>query len=884
MAVKSILHPTMGWVSMEPTQTDIRADDGTWKRFALPALLAFFALGVVALLTEIVLVVSGLDSGNVTLRNGLVITASFAAALATLLAGVSRPRGLRAAWLMLGLGIFSYSLGSLLFFFFLKTLTSFPSSADLCWLGLYPFVLAAIVLLAREQRRSDHFGISLDAAIVTLAVAALTYELIFNGLVNAGAASEVVGGQLSYSMLDFGVLVMLALVCAPSRGRVGTAYIALGAGLLVLLASDILVVRGISNGTYAPGTLLDAGWPAAMLLLALASRLGTRLEGVSALRGRILYGAIVLSFATAFGLLISEMLGDRDPFVITLAALVPCLILIRLVAAVRENERLASDNAGIISAAGEGIFRNDLDGRVTYANPAALAMLGYSEEEMLGHPSHELFHHTRANGAAYPAPECAARKSLTEGATRRIADEVFWCKDGSSFAVDYTATPIREGGRIVGVVTVFDDVTHQRQMKEQLRHQADHDSLTGLFNRRRFEEEVSGQLRYAQRYSRPGALLLMDLDTFKFVNDSYGHPSGDQVLTDVGASLSSTVRGTDVVARIGGDEFAVLLRESEEPEAVAVAKKLIAAIRAGSKPTVGASIGIAPFDGNGERTPDELLVAADIALYEAKEMGGGTTVLYTGQSSQALTWVERIRSALDEDRLVVYSQPIVELETGDVAREELLVRMVDDQGDKIPPASFLPAAERFGLIHEIDLLVLGRAIALVKGGTSVAVNVSARTLSDPRYLGALERALATGLNPVLFDFEITETAAVAHMGDAQEFAGRIRELGCSLSLDDFGTGFSSFTYLKHIPAQYLKIDIEFIRELEKSPSDQQLVRAIVSIARGLGQKTVAEGVEDADTLATVRKLGVDYAQGFYLGRPEQTEQDQAAKTSKAVRR
>jgi len=865
---------------MEQVQAEIRADAGTWKRFADAAIPVAFGLGLLTVIAEVALVLSGL--GSVTLRNILVTTASFAAAAVALLAGAGRPRGLRAPWLLLGLGIFSYSLGSLVFFFALKTLVTFPSIADYSWLAFYPLILAAIVLLARQQRRSDRLGISLDAAIVTLAVAALAYELIFNGLIDTSAVSEVVGGQLSYSMLDFVLLVMLALVCAPSRTKVGKAYVALGGGLLILLISDFLVVRGISNGTYVPGTLLDAGWPAAMLLLALATRLDTRLAGAGALRGRSLYAAILLSFTVTFGLLISETLDDRDPIVIALAALVPCLIVIRLIVAAKAYDRLAQDNEGIISAAGEGIFRNDLEGRVTYANPAALAMLGYSEAEMVGHRSHELFHHTRANGAPYPAAECAAGKSLAEGATRRITDELFWHKNGRSLAVDYTSTPIREGGRIVGAVTVFDDVTHQRQMKEQLRHQADHDSLTGLFNRRRFEQEVSGQLNYAQRYSRPGALLLMDLDTFKFVNDSYGHPIGDEVLSDVGASLSAAVRDTDVVARIGGDEFAVLLREAEALEAIAVAKKLIAAVRAGSKPSIGASVGIAPFDGAGEKTPDELLVAADIALYEAKEMGGGTTVLYTGQSSQALTWVERIRDALDEDRLVVYSQPIVEVETGEVVRKELLVRMVDPHGDKIPPASFLPAAERFGLIHEIDLMVLSKAIGLVKEGTSVAVNVSVRTLTDPRYLTALEKTLADGLDPARFNFEITETAAVANMSDAQEFARRIRELGCSLSLDDFGTGFSSFTYLKHIPAQFLKIDIEFIRELEKNPADQQLVQAIVSIARGLGQKTVAEGVEDEETLATVRKLGVDFAQGFHLGRPEPTEVKQPTKATKPM--
>ena len=813
----------------------------------------------------------GPDASNVMVRDALVTTVAFAAAVATLLAAVTRPAGMRAPWLALGLGVLSYASAFLVFFFFQKALTIFPSPADFFWLAFYPFVAATIVLLVRRQRRSDRLGISLDAAIIALAVGALGYKLIFNGLINVSQASDVVGGQLSYSVLDFAILVMLVLVCAPSRSKVGKAYLALGAGMFVVMVGDIFVVKQISEGTYVPGTLLDASWPAGLLLLAIAANLGTTLQSVSALRGRVLYAAIVISFTVAFALLIDQATGDHSLIVVVLAGTVPFLVVLRLVASVRENERLARDNEGIISAAGEGIFRNDLRGRVTYANPAALEMLGYSLTEVLGRRAHELFHHTRPNGTPYPASECPAGRSLAEGATHRVTDELFWRKDGSSLAVDYTAAPIREGGRIVGTVTVFDDVTHQRQMKEQLRHQADHDSLTGLHNRRRFAEEVSGQISYAQRYSRPGVLLMMDLDSFKFVNDSYGHPVGDKLLCDVAAILAATVRETDVVARIGGDEFAVLLREATEAEGAEVAKGLIAAIRTDSEPSVGASVGIAPFDDKGERTPDELLVAADVALYEAKEAGGGTAVVYTGQNGHALTWVERIRDALDMGRMVVYGQPIVELKTGEVDREELLVRMLDEHGDTIPPASFLPAAERFGLIHEIDLMVLGKAVGLVRLGKSVAINVSARSLADPRYLTTLEKAIGAGLDPGRFDFEITETAAVANMGDAQEFARRIRELGCSLSLDDFGTGFSSFTYLKHIPAQYLKIDIEFIHELRRNPADQQLVEAIVSIARGLGQKTVAEGIEDDETLALVRKLGVDYVQGFHVGRPASTD-------------
>lgn len=823
-------------------------------------------VGSVALAAELLLIALGSASGDA--GHALVTAIAFTAALATMLAGLSRPSGSRAPWLVLGLGMAGYGGAFLVLYFHLGSLTSFPSLADFLWLAFYPLTLAALALLARDQRRSDRLGISLDAAIIALAIGALGYELIFNGLIDVGRASEVVGGQLSYSMLDLAIVVMLVLVCAPSRSLMGRAYVAFGAGMLVLMAGDVLVVKQYSEGTYVPGTLLDATWPAGLLLLAGAARFDTSLERVTALRGRALYAAITLSFIATFALLIHEAISDRNTIVMVLAAIVPCLVVIRFVASARENERLARDNDDIISAAGEGIFRTDLTGRITFANPVALEMLGYSsEEEMLGTPAHHLVHHPLPDGGRYPAASCPVRDVIANGSTHRVTDELFRRRDGRPLPVDYTTSPLREGGRVVGAVTVFDDVTYQREMKEKLRHQADHDSLTGLYNRRRFEEEVADQLSYARRYSRPGALLLMDLDSFKFVNDSYGHPAGDGLLFDVGSILAANVRETDVVARIGGDEFAVLLREANPAEAVGVARALIAAIRSGSKPSVGASFGIAPFDAVDEQTPDELLIAADVALYTAKEAGGGTAELYAGQNNQTLTWVEQIRDALDEDRIVVYSQPIVELATGRVAREELLVRMVGGDGDMVPPAEFLPAAERFGLINEIDLRVLSRAVELVAAGISVSVNVSARTLTDCRYLDLLERAVAGGADPRQFTFEITETAAVANMVEAQEFARRIGELGCSLALDDFGTGFSSFAYLKHIPARYLKIDIEFIRELKRNSADRQMVEAIVSVAHGLGRKTIAEGIEDAATLAVACELGVDYGQGFHLGRP-----------------
>jgi EAL domain-containing protein (putative c-di-GMP-specific phosphodiesterase class I) len=270
------------------------------------------------------------------------------------------------------------------------------------------------------------------------------------------------------------------------------------------------------------------------------------------------------------------------------------------------------------------------------------------------------------------------------------------------------------------------------------------------------------------------------------------------------------------------------------------------------------------------------MIAADIALCEAKEAGGGRAVEAASGPNLKLTWADRIREAIDQQRIVVYAQPIFDLRKECVAREELLVRMLDENDDVIPPSSFLPTAERLGLITEIDRLVLAKAVELAGRSQPIAVNVSGASLSDPRLIADVRAAIADGLNPAWLDFEITETAAISNMDHARGFAQAVTEMGCGLGLDDFGTGFSSFSYLKELPVQHLKIDIDFIRELPRSPTDQKLVQALVQFAKAFGQETVAEGIEDAETLALVRAFEIDYAQGFHIGKPALVESSQVA--------
>jgi len=402
----------------------------------------------------------------------------------------------------------------------------------------------------------------------------------------------------------------------------------------------------------------------------------------------------------------------------------------------------------------------------------------------------------------------------------------------------------------------------------------------GLYDRDSFVEAVEERILDPLHLEQPGALLLLDIDSFHIVNDSLGHEAGDRLLEVVATTLQEESRADDLPARICADEFGLLLPRASPAQAMAMAERLISLVRERGKPAVGASVGIATFGGTGEEiTAEGLMITADIALCEAKEAGGGRAVDAGSGPNLKLTWADRIRDALDRQRIVVYAQPIFDLRKECVAREELLVRMLDENDDVIPPASFLPTAERLGLITDIDRLVLSKAIELAGRSQPIAVNISGASLADPRLIEDVRAAIADGLNPAWLDFEITETAAITNMQAARTFACAVTGMGCGLGLDDFGTGFSSFSYLKELPVQHLKIDIEFIRELPRSATDQRLVQALVQFAKAFGQETVAEGIEDAETLAMVRAFGIDYAQGFHIGRPALVDDGRLAATA-----
>ena len=410
------------------------------------------------------------------------------------------------------------------------------------------------------------------------------------------------------------------------------------------------------------------------------------------------------------------------------------------------------------------------------------------------------------------------------------------------------------------------DIAEGNATERRLTHLADRDPLTGVYNRRKLFIELDRILQSAG-HKRAGALLMVDVDDFNLTNNTYGHDAGDDLLISVGQVLSGRLRGADVLARIGGDEFVLVLPDANQERAVRFALELRAQLcERQTGPPVRVSIGIAMFTGCDRCSVDDVLVAADTAMYRAKDAGGNQSAVYEGRPGRLTERARAVRMALDERRFVLHAQPILELRTGRIASCELLIRMVSESGEIILPGEFLPAAERLSLVTEADRWVLGEAIRLAHQGR-VAINLSARSLGDPRIIASIREAIARDLDPRNLAFEVTETALTTDFEPARAFVSALTALGCELALDHFGTGFGSFIYLKHLPARYLKIDMEFVRGINTDTSDREIVKSIVTIAHTLGKETIAEGVETADVLHTLRDLDVDYVQGFHVGRP-----------------
>ncbi len=441
---------------------------------------------------------------------------------------------------------------------------------------------------------------------------------------------------------------------------------------------------------------------------------------------------------------------------------------------------------------------------------------------------------------------------------------------------------------------VSEALTQAEKTEAQLRYIADHDSLTGLLDRRRFRVELDQHVSFSARYGGQGAVMIIDIDGLKAVNDAYGHHAGDNLIRLIAAIMRERVRTTDIVARLSGDEFAVLMPQTDTAGALQLGEDLRAQVAESAVPVADAesatiSVGITMFGGEREIGAEAVLLAADQAMYRAKEGGRNQIALFQDprepqrRQERRQTTSARIRDALTQDRLSLHTQPIRSLASGGIERYELLLRMTGDNGELLPAASFIEVAERSGMVQELDRWVVARALELLArreqegSPVSLHVNLSGASVSDLSVIEFIERRLDEGdADPSRCTFEITETARVHDYETAGGFADRLTEFGCQVAIDDYGAGFGPFHYLKQIPFDLIKIDGSFIRDMPNSDADQLTVQAIVQIARGLGKTTIAEFVQDDVTAQMLREYGVDMAQGYHLGRPVAVDEALAA--------
>ena len=545
-----------------------------------------------------------------------------------------------------------------------------------------------------------------------------------------------------------------------------------------------------------------------------------------------------------------------------------------------------------LQSIGDAVITTDSEGRIDYMNPVAESLTGWENREAQGQLIGSIF--TVVDEITREGGESPVARCLREGQVLGLAEHtVLINRRGQEIAIQDSAAPIRDrAGNLIGAVMVFHDVSKERRLHRALHYQASHDALTGLINRREFENRLTVAVEDARQNAQARHVLLyLDLDQFKLVNDTCGHPAGDLLLKQITGVIQSRVRGGDTLARLGGDEFGILLQDCARDQALRIAENLRQGIRdyrftwQGGVLAVGASIGIVEIT-NEIPTVANVMSAADVACYSAKDSGRNRVQLYKPddmpERHREMHWVSKLARARDESRFELFYQPIVPIQPKRQEREhfELMLRLRDESGTIVAPAEFIPAAERYNIMPSIDRWVvrqaLDRVVHRIESGMkpfTIAVNLSGTSLNDERFLEFLIAELSAGdLAAGAMCFEITETAAIENLSSVVYFMRELKNRGCHFALDDFGSGLSSFMYLKTLPVDYLKIDGQFVENVTRDPVDRSMVAAISQIGNAMGIQTIAERVESPEVLAELGRLGIGFAQGFYIAKPRSTRE------------
>jgi diguanylate cyclase (GGDEF)-like protein/PAS domain S-box-containing protein len=541
-----------------------------------------------------------------------------------------------------------------------------------------------------------------------------------------------------------------------------------------------------------------------------------------------------------------------------------------------------------LQSIGDGVITTDAQCNVEYINPVAEELTGWKVDDGSGRGIDEIFrgfHEETCEPLENPMAVAIRRNR----AIKSVRPTLLIRKDGNELYVESTASPIRDGkGKVTGGVLVFHDVSESRELNRRLSYHASHDILTGLVNRREFENRLERALKSAKAREASYAVCYLDLDQFKIVNDSCGHSAGDALLGQLGALLKSKIRWRDTLARLGGDEFGVLLESCSLDEAMQTAESLRMAISEyrfmweERSFRLGVSIGVVPITSDNDDVAG-LLSAADSACAAAKEAGRNR--IHSFQENdidlmrrrREMQWAARINTALEENRFELFRQTIQPLQADEEgAHYEILLRMRDENGGIISPGLFIEAAERYGITPSIDRWVIRTAFRWLVSEADererlslCSINLSGQSLGDDKFLPFVtDQFRMSGLDATKICFEITETAAIASYSQANRFINALKELGCKFALDDFGTGLSSFGYLKHFPVDFLKIDGSFVKEILHDPIDREMVRSINEIGHLTGKQTIAEFAENEEIITMLRGMGIDYAQGYGVSEPK----------------
>jgi diguanylate cyclase (GGDEF)-like protein/PAS domain S-box-containing protein len=859
-----------------------------------PAVKRWAWLGYLAVMTTLsgayLVGPSALNSGPVF--NLIGASAIVAVLVGTRLHGVTR----RLPWLLVALGQTLFVTGDVIAYNYQRLFhhaLPYPSIADVFYLAVYPALIAGILLLIRLRTPGRDTASLIDSLVIAIGVGVLSWVFLMAPYAdNSSLSLSTRLISIAYPLMDV-LLLAVILRLAFDTGKRERPFYLLVVGVMSLLVTDSVYGWLLLHGGYTTGGLLDGGWIAFYLLwgaAALHPSVGSVGEPVPAREARVTRtrlavlgaAALVAPVVQAVGFVLGKSIDI--PVTAAAGATVFLLVVLRMAGVIRQQERSEARWSSLVQNSSDVVMLVDDDGTIRYVSPSVRRVLGHPDAELTGTALARLL---EANEATRVLRMLAELEDAGSAAPVPIQLRMRG-RDGQLLEVETLAANLLADPSVGGIVLNMRDMSERKAFERQLERHAFYDMVTGLPNRALFRDRVDHALAHCRRGGRTVAVMFMDLDDFKIVNDSFGHAAGDALLREVGERLTTCLRASDTAARLGGDEFAILIEDSNDrADAAEIAERILRALEApflveGRELGLRASLGIAAGrDGHTTRTTDELLRNADVAMYVAKGQGKSRYEVYRptmrGSMLQRLEFKTDLRRALERHEFVLHYQPLVELETGAVTGLEALVRWDHPQRGLVPPAEFVPLAEETGLIIALGSWVLETACcdAQLLNQTyaqdpplSMAVNLSARQLQWPGIVPEIRKALRdNGLHPSTLTVEVTESVMMQNIDLSVARLQQLKALGIRIAIDDFGAGYSSLNYIRRFPLDILKMDKAFVDRIDTDEEELALAASILEMAKTLNLHPVAEGVERPEQVERLLELECETAQGYYFAKP-----------------